>query len=57
MKRILSVIVALSVLLISLSSCAEPDVLNIGFNGIAVGRLPEVLFGVKSDKTEFDIDM
>ena len=57
MKRILTVIVALLMLLISLSSCDESDALNIGFNGIAVGRLPEVHFGVKSDKTVFDIDM
>ncbi len=56
MKRTISAICILLVTLALLSSCAEPTGLDIGFGGIGVGRLPEVYFGVKSDKTDFDID-
>lgn len=55
MKKCISVICLLLVSLLTLSSCSEPAGLNMGFDG-RMGRLPEVYFGVKSDKTEFDID-
>ena len=55
MKKPISLLCLLLVSLLTLSSCYEPTGLHIGFNG-RMGRLPEVYFGVKSDKTEFDID-
>lgn len=53
-NRILIICLVLASCLI-FSSCSKPSGLNVGFDG-RVGRLPDVFFGIKSDKTEFDID-
>ncbi len=55
MKKSMSIICLLFVSCLVFSSCSKPSGLNIGFDG-RMGQLPEVYFGVKSDKTEFDID-
>lgn len=55
MKKCFIVICLLLVFCFVFLSCSEPSGLNIGFDG-RMGRLPEVYFGVKSDKKEFDID-
>lgn len=52
-------IFALCLLFISLtvfSSCSASQGLHIGFNGLLIGKLPEVHFGIKSSQTEFDLD-
>lgn len=56
MKKILSTISFSLVVLFIFCSCSNPKGINIGFNGKWVGTLPDVHFGIKSDKTEFDID-
>lgn len=38
------------------SSCSGARGLNMGFEGMWIGELPAVHFGVKSNKTEFDIN-
>ncbi len=55
MKKYVSVICLLVVFCIVFSSCAKPTGLNIGFDR-RMGLLPNVYFGVKSDKTEFAVD-
>ena len=56
MKKLVSIICLSLLLCLVLSSCTEKSGINIGFDGIRIGRQPDVYFGVKSDKTEFDIN-
>ena len=55
MKKVLSTISILLVILILFSSCANPYAINIGHDGFH-GLLPYIAIGIRSDKTEFDID-
>ena len=55
MKKNLFVICLFLVSTFLLTSCSTPTGLNIGY-GRRMGLLPNVYFGVNSDKTEFDID-
>ena len=55
MKKSISVICLLIVFCFVFLSCSTPTGLNIGY-GRRMGLLPDVYFGVNSDKTEFDID-
>ena len=55
MKKSIYLICLLLVSCLVFSSCSKSAGLNIGFDG-RMGQLPEVYFGVKSDKTEFNID-
>ncbi len=55
MKKSVSVICLLIVSCFVFLSCSNPSGLNIGFDG-RMGLLPNVFFGVKSDKMEFGID-
>ena len=52
--RILSAI-CMVLLCFSMASCSNPEGLNMGFKGKWIGTLPDVHFGIQSDKTEFDI--
>ena len=56
MKKVLSTISVLLVILIFFSSCASPYAINIGHDGFYVGLLPSVAIGIRSDKNEFNID-
>ena len=56
MKKPMSAICVLLVAITLLSSCEKSTGIEIGFSGKWFGRLPQVHFGIKSDKTEFDID-
>ena len=55
-KIILKIISAICMVLLcfSTASCSNSKGINIGFNGKWIGTLPDVHFGIKSDKTEFD---
>ena len=55
MKKSIYLICLLLVSCLVFSSCSKSAGLNIGFDG-RMGQLPEVYFGVKSDKTKFNID-
>lgn len=55
MKNIIFLVCLIVVSCIVSTSCSDLSGLNIGFGG-RMGRLPEVYFGVNSDKTVFDID-
>ena len=57
-KIILRIISAICMVLLcfSMASCSNSKGINIGFNGKWIGTLPDVHFGIKSDKTEFDIN-
>jgi len=56
-KIVLRIISAICMVLLcfSMASCSNPEGLNMGFKGIWIGTLPDVHFGIQSDKTEFDI--
>ena len=54
MKRTLSKISILLVLLILFSACTEPDGINTG--SASGGMVPPIAIRMRSDKTEFDID-
>lgn len=56
MKNSILSICFLLACLLTLYSCSAPQGLEIGYNGIWIGELPEVHFGIKSDKTEFNVD-
>ena len=56
MKKVLSTISILLVILILFSSCASPYAISIGHDGFYVGLLPSVAIGIRSDKNEFNID-
>ena len=55
MKKVLSIISILLVILILFSSCASPYAINIGHDALH-GLLPKVAIGIRSDKSEFDKD-
>ena len=55
MKKIVFAVHLLIAFCFIFSSCSASADISIGFNR-RTGELPEVYFGVKSDKTEFDID-
>ena len=57
-KIVLRIISAICMVLLcfSMASCSNSKGINIGFNGKWIGTLPDVHFGIKSDKTEFDIN-
>ena len=56
-KIVLRIISAICMVLLcfSTASCSNPEGLNMGFKGKWIGTLPDVHFGIQSDKTEFDI--
>lgn len=54
MKRTLSIISILLVLLVLFSACTEPDGINTG--SASGGMVPPIAIRIRSDKTEFDID-
>ena len=56
-KIVLRIISAICMVLLcfSMVSCSNPEGLNMGFKGKWIGTLPDVHFGIQSDKTEFDI--
>ena len=56
-KIVLRIISAICMVLLcfSMASCSNPEGLNMGFKGKWIGTLPDVHFGIQSDKTEFDI--
>lgn len=56
-KIVLRIISAICMVLLcfSIASCSNPEGLNMGFKGKWIGTLPDVHFGIQSDKTEFDI--
>ena len=54
MKKFFLIALAV-VLVLSMASCSNPEGLNMGFKGKWIGTLPDVHFGIQSDKTEFDI--
>lgn len=56
MKRIQSIVSVLLLTLIIFSSCSNPNSINIGHNGINLGRLPNVAIGIRSNKTEFNVN-
>ena len=56
MKKVLSTISVLLVILILFSSCASPYAINIGHDGFRFGTLPYIAIGIRSDKNAFDID-
>ena len=57
-KIVLRIVSAICMVLLcfSMASCSNSKGINIGFNGKWIGTLPDVHFGIKSDKTEFDIN-
>ena len=57
-KIVLRIVSAICMVLLcfSMASCSNPEGLNMGFKGKWIGTLPDVHFGIKSDKTEFDIN-
>ena len=57
-KIVLRIISSICMVLLcfSMASCSNSKGINIGFNGKWIGTLPDVHFGIKSDKTEFDIN-
>ena len=56
MKKRLILIALTLIFLINLASCSKSQGIDIGFNGFLIGQLPQVHFGVKSDKNVFNID-
>ena len=56
-KIVLRIVSAICMVLLcfSMASCSNPEGLNMGFKGKWIGTLPDVHFGIQSDKTEFDI--
>ena len=56
MKKTLSVIGTLIIILMMFASCSGAYNINIGHDGFTIGMVPPIEIGIKSEKIEFDID-